>query len=122
MIGYYYLASPYSKFDMGLGAAHIVACQIAARLIRAGYSVYSPIAHTHPIAVHGEIDPRDHKIWLPVDAPLMNAAIGVFVAQIPGWRESLGVQHELAWFREQKRPVMFVRWPEFKIGEEPFDV
>ena len=52
----------------------------AAVLIRQGIRVYSPIAHTHPIAIHGGIDPLDHKIWLPADAPFMHGAVGLIVS------------------------------------------
>ena len=49
-----YLATPYSKFPGGIQAAFIDAACIAARLLRAGVKVYSPITHTHPIGRVGD--------------------------------------------------------------------
>lgn len=48
-----YLATPYSKFEGGLEAAFRAAAEVAAKLVRQGESVYSPICHTHPIAIYG---------------------------------------------------------------------
>src|SRR5436309_1862842 len=59
----YYLATPYSKYPRGLTAAFEDAANLAARLLQVGFRVYSPIAHTHPLAVYGKIDPLDHAIW-----------------------------------------------------------
>lgn len=49
--GLVYLATPYSKYPRGIEAAFVDASRLAACLVRLGISVYSPIAHTHPIAI-----------------------------------------------------------------------
>lgn len=92
---FWYLATPYSKFPAGIEAAFVVACQAAALLIRAGVRVYSPIAHTHPIAVHGGIDPYAHEIWLPADEPFMDAARGLIVLRAESWEKSYGISKEI---------------------------
>ena len=92
---FWYLASPYSKYPLGITAAHFHVCQQAALLIRSGVPVYSPIAHTHPIAQFGDIDPFDHDIWLPLDRPMMDAACGLIVLKLEGWSRSLGVIAEM---------------------------
>lgn len=56
-MSYWYLASPYSKYPAGIEAAFQDICKQTALLIRHKIPVYSPIAHTHPVAIHGEIDP-----------------------------------------------------------------
>ena len=51
-----YLAIPYSHKDPHIREYRFnIANQIAAALMKKGYAVYSPISHTHPIAVSGEL-------------------------------------------------------------------
>lgn len=105
---YFYLASPYSKYPHGLGAAHRLACGNAALLVIAGVKVYSPIAHTHPVAIHGGIDPCDHTIWLPADAPFMHHAFGLIVLRAQGWAESRGVTEEIVVFEQARKPIVYM--------------
>lgn len=106
--GYFYLASPYSKYYAGLHAAFEDICQIAGKLIALGVPVYSPIAHTHPVAIHSGMNPLDHEIWLPADKPMFEAAHGLIVAQMDGWADSYGVQVEIQWAREAGKPVHYL--------------
>lgn len=108
MPSYYYLASPYSKYEHGIVAAWEDICEQAALLIKAGIPIYSPIAHTHPIAVHGEIDPYAHSIWLPADLPLMQAAEGLIVCMMPGWKESYGISEEIKEFEKAGKPIIYM--------------
>src|SRR5690349_17043657 len=94
-----YLASPYTKFPRGTEMAFIEVCRIAARMVEAGVKVYSPIAHTHPIAVYGNISKTDHSIWLPFDFALMRKADALCVAEMDGWDVSFGVAEEIQIFR-----------------------
>jgi hypothetical protein len=111
MTAFYYLASPYSRFPDGPEAAFREVCRAAACLIRAGVRLYSPIAHTHPIATHGGIDPLDHSIWLPVDKPFMDAAAGLIVCKMPSWTASVGMAHEIEAFTEAGKPIVYMEWP-----------
>ena len=108
--GYWYLATPYSKYPAGLEAAYQEACRAAAWLIRSGVRVFSPIAHTHGVAIHGDLDPLDHKIWLPADRPLMDDACGLIVAMLEGWAESYGIQQEILEFTAAQKPIMAMEW------------
>lgn len=103
--GIAYLATPYSKFKPDPAAAFRAACKIAAHLVCAGIKVYSPIAHTHPIAVHGALDLLDHAIWLPFDEAMMEASSVLIVAHLEGWNESIGIAHEVKFFEERGRPI-----------------
>lgn len=100
-----YLATPYSKWVPGLHDAFIQACILASRLLTAGVKVYSPIAHTHPLAIYGKLDPLDHSIWLPFDEAMMDAAQVLLVAHMDGWRESKGVAHEIDFFDREGKPI-----------------
>jgi hypothetical protein len=107
-MSFYYLATPYSKYEGGIEAAFEMACQATAELIRRKIPVYSPIAHTHPIAVHGGIDPLDHGIWLLADQPMMKAASALIVWKAEGWRESRGITHEIAEFASDGKPIVMI--------------
>src|SRR3990167_7252354 len=82
--GFWYLASPYSKYEEGLQAAYEKAVHVTASLILNGFSVFSPIVHTHSVAVISGLDPRDLGIWLPADTPILKAAFGLMVLMLPG--------------------------------------
>jgi hypothetical protein len=100
-----YLATPYSKWKLGPEDAFIEASKLAARLLVSGVKVYSPIAHTHPLAVYGKLDPLDHSIWLPFDEAMMEAANILIVAHMDGWHESKGIAHEIDFFERAGKPI-----------------
>ena len=103
--GYWYLATPYSKWKHGLDNASHVACILAGQLLARGVIVYSPIAHSHAISKRLiDVDPRDHDFWLRADKPLFHGAHGLLIATFDGWSESKGVTAEIAWAREHNRP------------------
>jgi hypothetical protein len=107
-LDFYYLATPYSKYPGGLEEAFKLACRATADLIRAGIRVYSPIAHTHPVAIHGEIDPYDHGIWLPADAPFMHHACGMIVLRAESWEKSYGIKCEIEEFTKAGKPIIYM--------------
>lgn len=100
-----YLATPYTKYPAGIDLAFREAAEIAAALLKEGIKVYSPIAHTHPLALYGKLDPLDHKIWLPFDQAMMDASDALVVAHMSGWDQSFGVAHEIKVFAEQGKPI-----------------
>lgn len=104
--GFYYLATPYSKYEGGIERAFEDTCRVAGALTAVGVCVYSPIAHAHPVATHGLLDHFDHNLWLPLDERMMDSAVACLVADMPGWRDSYGVSHEIAYFRKHGKPVL----------------
>jgi nucleoside 2-deoxyribosyltransferase len=101
-----YLATPYSRYkDGNLPLAFQDASKLAALLMQAGVKVYSPIAHTHPLAVYGNIDPLDHAIWLPFDEAMMKACQALLVAHMDGWEESKGIAYEITFFTNARKPI-----------------
>lgn len=109
--GFWYLATPYSKHPNGVNAAFCEACRAAAWCIRRLIPVFAPIVHCHPIAVYDGIPLTDHSIWLSADRPMMDAAAGILVCQMPGWNESVGIRHELDVFAAANKPLEYLPWP-----------
>lgn len=105
---YWYIGSPYSRYAEGLEPAFVAACRIMGRLIKAGVPVFSPIAHTHYISIHGGMDPLDHSIWMPADEPMMRAAHGLIVVKLPGWDSSYGLSIEIEAFGKAQKPVLYL--------------
>jgi len=104
----FYLATPYTLYPKGIEAAYRLACENAAILVRGGVAVFSPIAHTHGVAVHGGIDPKDHQFWLAADAPLMRVCDALIVLKGEGWHESKGVMREIGTFRRMGKQVFWM--------------
>lgn len=104
----YYLATPYTKYRAGIWPAYKEAARIAGRLTAIGLNVYSPIAHSHPLAVYGGIDPLDHDLWMRVDAPFVAICGALIVAKMDGWRDSKGVTIEIESFATAGKPIFSV--------------
>lgn len=102
-----YLATPYSKYPAGMESAFVNAATIAGDLLaKYKINVYSPIAHTHPMAEYAGLDHGDHGIWLPFDELMMRRCDVILVATVmEGWDTSKGVAHEIAFFLKEKKPV-----------------
>jgi hypothetical protein len=103
-----YLASPYANTSPQVREHRFeLACRVTANLMRAGQHVFSPIAHSHPIALAG-VDAVAHDFWLPFDAWFVNRCDELWVLAIPGWRESRGVTWEINRARERGIPIRYV--------------
>jgi hypothetical protein len=101
------MATPYRHFPAGRTAAYIMACRLAALLIRKGIPVYTPIGHSHPIAEHGELDPIDFDLWSKIDAPFVQYACALIVVTAEGWESSHGMRHEINTFRDARKPIIY---------------
>ena len=103
--GFWYLATPYTKYPLGLDAAWRAACMAAGNLVKLGVPVFSPIAHSHPIAEISDIKKKDHGIWLPVARPMMDAAFGMLILTLPTWQTSFGINEEIKIFDAACKPI-----------------
>lgn len=108
--GFVYIATPYTKYHFGHAAAAYDAASATAKIMRLGVPAFSAIAHSHAVAHVGGLDKVDQGFWEKMDAPLVEAATACVVVKMPGWKESAGVQHEIAEFRAAGKPVVFMDW------------
>ncbi len=102
-----YLATAYSKYVRGLAAAYHDAAELAGRLLLAGIKVYSPIVHSHPLAMHsqGALDPLDTSIWYPLNDLMLSKCDILIVGHLQGWDESEGVAGEVQYFEGVWKPI-----------------
>ena len=104
-----YLACPYSHLDSNVREYRFMkANQAAANLMRDGHIVYSPISHTHPIAMEGDL-PLDWSYWQSVDEFYIRLCEKVVVLELNGWQKSKGVQAEIEIARALDKPVEFIK-------------
>lgn len=104
-----YLATPYSHPDPAVREMRFrEACRHAAFLMRAGQVVFSPIAHTHPIATQNGL-PGGWDYWRRVDSEFLLRCDGLTVVQMDGWKESKGVAAEISLAKTYGVPVAFMR-------------
>lgn len=111
-----YLAQPYTNFALGRDSAFKEAAKITAALIRRGYHVFSPIAYGHPLCQHGGLPEVDIELWERVDRPFLEMCDRCFVAKLPGWLTSAGVQAEIAYFLSRDLPVFFLDPKTFELA------
>ena len=108
--GFWYLASPYTRYTDGVEAAAQLAAGNAAILLEAGVPVFSPIAHTHPIHLTGLLTRNDHDFWIKVvDGPMIRAAAGLIFLEADGWQNSKGMHEELVEFTKAGKPIVFMQ-------------
>ena len=109
-----YLASPYTHptDNSVMEDRFNRACRVAGRIMAAGEVVFSPIAHTHPIAVRCEM-PRGWDFWERFDREFIAAADRVVVVMMDGWDTSRGVAAEIAIATEMGKPVEFIAESDF---------
>lgn len=114
-----YLATPYSQYPGGIYVAFAEAAELAGRLLKAGICVYSPICHTHPIAIHANLDPLDHDIWLPFDQMMMNVSDVLIVAHMKRWEHSKGIAYEIEYFERAGKPIFDLNCDTLSMARRP---
>lgn len=104
-----YLATPYNHPDPEVREGRFqTACNVAGYFLSRGVYVFSPIAHTHSIALARNL-PHDWEFWREYDRQMLAACSELWVVEMTGWRESVGVAAEIGIARELGLPVKFVR-------------
>lgn len=112
----WYLASPYTKFKDGIDRAFVEASKNAAWLANKGIFTFAPIAHTHPIALYGNIDCYDYEIMLKWDFTFIDRCDGLIVCMMDGWDKSYGVSKEIEYCLSLHKPVYYMR--PYNVPEE----
>jgi hypothetical protein len=110
----WYLAHPYSNApEENFKKVNALAWT----LVQKGINVYSPISHTHPIAIMaGKREVLfDYDLWLPLDKEIAQHCDGLFLA--PGWDKSKGCLAEKKWFEAMDKPVLMIGYDGFNTKD-----
>ena len=113
-----YLATPYSHGDVMVRIErYAIVTKVAAMLLNSGELIYSPISHTHHMAVwHGL--PTHWEFWEPHCRAYLNASHKLIVLQQDGWMESVGVQAEIRLAEELGLAIHHMEVPAWE-GDRP---
>jgi len=107
-----YLASPYTHPDPKIREERFQAvCLQASIMMRRGITVFSPIAHMHPIAQYGM--PVGWEFWKVFDTEFLEMCSELHILKLPGFKESKGVLGEIQIAESLGKPVVFIE-PEEK--------
>jgi hypothetical protein len=68
--------------------------EFVAAMSLAGFHVYSPITHFHPVAVRHAM-PTDFEFWGGVCRTMIDSCSAVVVAVMDGWETSVGIAGEV---------------------------
>lgn len=107
-----YLASPYSQAHAYIREMRFhQVCKYAAKLMAEGVHVFSPIAHTHPIAAAGGL-PTSWDFWQEYDRAILKACSRMIILKLDGWEWSKGIAGEIEIATELGLPIEFVDYTE----------
>lgn len=88
-----YLASPYTHPDPAVREARFeAACRAVIHLVRQGETVFSPVVHSHPLALRGLRG--DWHFWEATDRAFLACAQELRILKLDGWEKSVGVTAE----------------------------
>ena len=90
-----YLATPYTHEDKAVEEWRFKMVNAkAAELMSQGLIIFSPISHTHPIALAGDL-PVHWEFWETFDKVFLNHSYKLMVLMLDGWKQSRGVAAEI---------------------------
>lgn len=103
-----YLATPYNHADPAVRQERFETVnRAAAALMREGKHVFSPISHSHPIALAGDL-PKGWEYWEAYDRIMLGVCDTLVVLMVNGWIESPGVSAEIAIAKERGMLIEYV--------------
>ena len=119
-----YLASPYSHPEPEVRAARYNAVsKMAANIIveSGGQTMpFAPITHSHPLYVLRPETGADFKSWQAFDEWMIRNCDEIWVLTLDGWKQSVGVQAEIAYAKKIWKPVRYVYEDGTVRSEEPW--
>lgn len=98
-----YLAIPYTGIEE---LSFKVANYIAAQLMNQGYIVFSPISHSHHIAAQNELE-KGWEYWKKFDESFIDWCDVVYIAMLPSWEKSKGVNGEIVIANSFRKPIIY---------------
>ena len=112
--GLWYFAHPYTCKDddgnyvpLAEEANFRLCCMRSGELLKRGYNIYSPIAHTHPIhvATPDFLKRHEHEMWYDLDNQVIAKTDFDGIILAPGWISSAGCRGERRLFDDRGKFV-----------------
>ena len=104
-----YLGTPYSHPDPKVREARFQKVnKVAAKLMASGFHVFSPISHSHPIALAGDL-PISWDYWSEYDRIMLSCCEMLVVLELEGWEESTGLTAEIRIARELGIHIVYMK-------------
>jgi len=90
-----YLCSPYTHTsEVVRNDRYLRTCVAAAKLIKKGQVIFSPIVHSLPLVKFGELGTL-FSDWIEYNKAMMDISLAVAVLPLSGWEQSNGVAFEI---------------------------
>ena len=103
-----YLAVPYTHKSRAVQEARFHAVnRAAAKLMLAGFHIFSPISHTHSIALDSKL-PTGYEFWMEYDTAILSMCGKLIVLMLDGWKVSVGVKDEIKQATKLGIPVEYL--------------
>lgn len=103
-----YLASPYTNKDQNIVNDRVKKINKAAsELMSQGHIVFSPISHSHHMALENDM-PTTFEFWQEQNHAFIDWCDSVFVLMLPVWTESKGVADEIEYAIKTGKPVYYI--------------
>ena len=104
-----YLAAPYSHQHSQVRELRFKLINVkAAELINQGHIVFSPISHSHPIAVQESL-PLAADFWQTMNESFIDWCDAVYVFMLDSWEKSKGTQSEIEYAKKTGKPVIYIK-------------
>lgn len=103
-----YLAVPYSDPSPAVREMRFIEVnRVAAKLMREGVHLFSPISHCHQIIKDNDL-PQGWEFWERYDRAILACCHKLYVLMLDGWQESVGVSAEIKIAEEMGIPIEYV--------------
>lgn len=106
-----YLASPYTHKNPAICEARFLEAVLCCGWLMTNMTnnthFYSPIAHTHPVAVRVKL-PIEWQFWASFDECILSRCDAMWILCTPGWTKSTGVTAERKLAEKFGIPILYV--------------
>lgn len=103
-----YLAAPYTHKKKSVVAYRVKKINTAAsKLMNEGHIVFSPISHSHYIAVENDL-PTDFKYWQEMNHSFIDWCEVMYILTLDGYEESKGIKDEIKYCKKINKRVFYI--------------
>jgi len=107
-----FLCAPYTNHDPEIVNARVTAINAhAAFLMNQRHIVFSPISHSHPIAIENDM-PTTFEFWQRQNREFIVWCDVVMVLRLNGWQESRGLVDEMKYAKLINKRAVTDDWEE----------